>query len=94
MGKTKRTYRDMVQDCRDTWSRMERYLRRQHTPAYEQLWTHAIDHSDAAGEANPRDPFLGVLMSICLGQQLEIAELQERLDELEAQLDGEEATQD
>jgi hypothetical protein len=85
MGKTKRTYRDTLQDCQDEWSGMARFLRQQHKPAWNRLWVHAMDYSDAAGEANPRDPMKGVLMSVCLGQQREIDELRERLDDLESE---------
>lgn len=82
MGRTNPTYRDRVQARRSDWRRMRKFLRRQQQPAYDRLWEHAETHADVAGEANPRDPMQGILMSICLGQQLEIERLEERLAEL------------
>jgi len=82
MGKTKPTYRNRVQEHRSDWRQMRRWLRKHQKFAYDRLWEHADNHSDAVGEANPRDTMNGVLLSICLGQQLEIAQLEERLEEL------------
>jgi len=83
MGKTNPTYRDTMQQKRQDYSNAERAVRTQFQPAWDQLWTHASDHADVMHIHNPRDPMEGILMSICLGQQLEIRELQERLDDLE-----------
>lgn len=62
---------------------MRRYLRKQHRPAYDALWTHAENHSDVAGQANPTTPMHGIFMSMLLGQQLEIEALRERIEELQ-----------
>jgi len=62
---------------------MRRWLRAEDKSDYDDMWLHAEDLADAAGEANPRDPMRGVLMSICLGQQMEINRLEARLDELD-----------
>jgi len=83
MGKTNPTYRDSMQQKRDDYSAAERAVRVQFQPAWDQLWVHASDFADVMHMQNPRDPMEGILMSICLGQQVEIMELQERLAELE-----------
>jgi hypothetical protein len=83
MGKTRRTYRDALLDERQNWSQTRRWLRKQHQPTWDHMWTHAENHADAIGEANPRSPIMGALMGICLGQQQEIAELREALADLE-----------
>jgi len=84
MGKTNATYRDMMQAKRDDYSDAERAVRAQFQAAWDTLWVHASDHADIMHIHNPRDPMEGILMSICLGQQLEIEALQERVDDLEA----------
>jgi len=63
---------------------MRRWLRAEDKSDYDDMWLDADNLADAAGEANPRDPMQGVLMSICLGQQMEINRLEGRLDQLYA----------
>jgi len=83
MGKTNPTYRDSMQHKRQEYADAERAVRRPFQDAWDQLWVHASDHADVMHIHNPRDPMEGILMSICLGQQLEIEALQERVDTLE-----------
>ena len=83
MGRTRPTYRRALESKRDEYADAGRAVRRQFEPAWEQLWTHASDHADVMHIANPRNPMEAILLSICLGQQLEIQELQERLDEID-----------
>lgn len=83
MDKTRPTYRDTIREIRSDWRPYRKWLRRRQRPAYDDMWTLAEDLSDAAGEANPRDPMKGILLSICHGQQMKINELQRRLDDLE-----------
>ena len=87
MGKTVPTYRDVLTETRSDWRRFRKYLRHHQKPAYDALWEHAESNADAAGEANPKRPMDGILLSICLGQQRELARLQERVDELETRDD-------
>lgn len=85
MGKTRRTYRDQVDEWTGDFQRFKAMLRREHQPAAEELVEHARYHADAAGTYNPRDVTEGVLLSVCVGQQREIMELRERVDELEGE---------
>lgn len=83
MGKTNRTYRDKLRRLEGDWGPFERALRRDYQPAWNDLWTHGKHFADAAGiqnEVTTMEPFL---ISVCLGQQHEIRELQERVEELE-----------
>lgn len=83
MGKTNPTYRDALQQTRQQYAPAERAVRGQFRPAWDTIWAHAENHADIMHIHNPTDPMEGILVSICLGQQLEIADLQDRLDELE-----------
>jgi hypothetical protein len=81
MGKTRRTYRDALQREKDDWEQIIGWLRQRNQPIYEEIWGHAERHADAAGMANPTNTMMRILVSICQGQQREIAELRGRLDE-------------
>lgn len=83
MGSTRPTDRNQLQEIRSDWRMMGKWRRKQSQPAYHRLWEHAEAHADTAGETNPCDPMRGGVTSMCLGQQLEIAALEERLAELE-----------
>jgi len=84
MGRTRPTYRRMLEKERQEYEPMRRWLRKQYKSDYDSLWVHAEDFADAAGEANRADPMEAILVSICLGQQYEIGMLQTRIQELEA----------
>lgn len=87
MGRTNPTYRDIVQQERGDWRRMRQYLRKHKQPSFDRLWEHAEGFSDAAGEANRRNPTEAILMSICLGQQIEITALEDRVAELDDRIE-------
>lgn len=84
MGRTNPTYRDALRRLEERWQPYRRALRRQHQEHFDALLAHARDHADAGHMQNPIDPELGILVSICLAQQRELAELQERVEALEA----------
>lgn len=83
MGKTNPTYRDRIAEFEDEWGKFRGWLRRQHQPHFDQLITHARNHADAGGAQNPVEPKWAILVSICLAQQRAIAELEERVEELD-----------
>lgn len=82
MGKTNPTYRDQLRSTERDWDQFERALRRRDQPAYEELWEHAHSYADAAGMKFPARTMDGVLLSVALGQQREINDLREELEEL------------
>lgn len=83
MGKTRPTFRDILNEERGNWHHYRQMLRQQHRPHWERIWQHAEYHADASGAANPKDPYRAILLSICLGQQRQITALQDRVAELE-----------
>lgn len=82
MGKTNPTYRDQISAFEEDWQSFRRALRRQHQEHFDELLVHARDHADAGGVQNPVEPRWAIMVSMVLGQQQEIAELQTRLAEL------------
>lgn len=69
------------------WEPTRRRLAQPAQRHWDHMWVHANDHADAAAKSAPDDPLPAALLSICLGQQREIAELSERLARLEVLLD-------
>jgi hypothetical protein len=81
MGRTNRTFRDRLEAQEDALSDFRRALRHRYQHHFDQLWTHARDHADAAGYANlPRD-LDAIYLSILVAQQRRISELENRLDD-------------
>lgn len=60
--------------------------RRPHQPAFDQLFDCAREFVVVAGYANHLDQNAHVPVSICYAQQLETFDLEEHVDDLEAQL--------
>ena len=83
MGKTNPTYRDTLIAMENDWNDYRRALRRQYLVPFDRLWTHSRRFAAAGGHQSHGNPIVTALISICLGQQPEIDDLQERLDELE-----------
>jgi len=81
MGKTNPTFRDQIRGFENEYESMRRGLRLEDQEHYDRLLEHANQFADAAGYANPVSPEIAILLSICLGQQREITELREKLEE-------------
>ena len=90
MGRTNRTYRDLVQAMEERWAAYRRTLRRDDQAAFDRLFEHARAHADAGGMQNHPSTEETVLLSIVLEQQLLIDDLDDRLDHLETDLNTEE----
>lgn len=83
MGKTQPTYRDKLRRLEADWEPFERALRAQYQADWKQLWNHARNYADAAGIQNEVTTIEPFLVTVCLGQQKQIRELEQRVAELE-----------
>lgn len=83
MGRTNATYRDTIRQTEERWQPYRRALKRRDKAHFDRLFDHARDHADAGGALNPTSSFPAILLSVCLAQERAIAELEERVDELE-----------
>lgn len=90
MGRTNPTFRDNIRRFRERWQPFRRALRNQYQARFDALLEQGERFADAAGFQNPVDAEAGIFLSMLLGHEVELAELQDRVDELEAQLDGSE----
>ena len=92
MGRTNPTFRDRLRRTREDWGTFRRGLRAGHKPAFDALFDDAEAHADAAGLQNPREPMHAVLVAMLLAQKRQVRELTDRVEALEARVDGDGAT--
>lgn len=90
MGRTSPTYRDTLRAVEERWTDFRRALRRHDQPRFDQLFTYAREHADASGLLNHRNPLLPALLSIDLEQETRLDAHEERLNDLESALEGDE----
>ncbi|WP_435348567.1 hypothetical protein [Haloarchaeobius sp. HRN-SO-5] len=88
MAATNPAYRDVV----DAWtSDVESYKRAlvyyEHQRSVEDVIEHVQQLAHAGGYYDSTDPTESILLSVCIGQQNDIRDLEDRVDELEAALD-------
>lgn len=83
MGKTNPTYRDRLTDWEDDWQSYRRALRRERREHFDELVVMANELSMAGGCQNTHDVETPLLVSVCVRQQEELVELEERVDLLE-----------
>lgn len=88
MGCTNLTYRDPVRAMEERWADYRRALRRDDQPAFDRLFEHARTHADAGGIQNHMSVEIAVLLSMVLEQQIQIEELDNHFDHLEADLNA------
>jgi hypothetical protein len=88
MGRTNPTYRDRLRAFEDAWTGFRRGLRRERQGEFDALFERADRYAAAAGQANPADPDVAVLLSMLVGHERELGRLRERVAALEDAADG------
>jgi hypothetical protein len=83
MGKTNPTYRNFVSEFEDNWQMYRRSLRREKQDAFDEVLEMVHNHSQAGHNQNPVEPKWAHMMSMFVGQQVRIQELEARIEELE-----------
>lgn len=83
MGRTNSTYRNRLDSFMESFQPFRKALRKQYRPHLDSLWEKAHRHASAAAYMNSSNPGLPAMMSMMVGLQNEIRELEERLEELE-----------
>jgi hypothetical protein len=83
MGRTNPTYRDRLRAFEDAWTGFRRGLRRERQGEFDALFERADRYAAAAGQANPADPDVAVLLSMLVGHERELGRLRERVAALE-----------
>lgn len=83
MGRTNPTFRNVLEAVKSRWGDYRRALRRRDQAPFDRLFEYADAHADAAGYLNHDDPMEPILVSMLLGQEKRIAELEDDTAELD-----------
>ncbi|MFB6145673.1 MAG: hypothetical protein ABEJ99_04180 [Candidatus Nanohaloarchaea archaeon] len=83
MGRTNATYRNHLDSFINRFKPFQRALRKENQKYLDSLWEKAHRYASAGSYMNASDPALPALISIMIGQQKEIYDLKERIEELE-----------
>ena len=89
MGRTNPTFRDSIRRFRERWQPFRRALRRRYQARFDALLEQGDRFADAAGFQNPAEADVAILVSMLLGHEVDLDELEARVDELEERLDVE-----
>ena len=86
MGRTNPTFRNVLEAVKSRWGDYRRALRRQDQAPFDRLFEYADAHADAAGYLDNDDPMEPILVSMLLGQEKRLADLDARIAELEGRV--------
>lgn len=85
MGRTNATYRNHLDNFIDSFNPFKRALREENKEHLNQLWEKAHSYASAAAYMNSTDPGAPALISIMLGLQKDLENLESRVEKLENQ---------
>ena len=88
MGRTNTTYRDLLQAMESRWQEYRRALRYDDQGVFDRLFEYARAHADASGVQNHQFVEIPALVSMLIEQQKLIEDLEDRLDHVEDDLNG------
>ncbi|MFC5973074.1 hypothetical protein ACFPYI_17205 [Halomarina salina] len=84
MGRTNRTFRDLLRGIERRWGDYRRALRRRDQSRFDRLFTYARRHADAASYLNHETPLFPALVGIDLEQERRLDALDDRLRAVES----------
>ena len=88
MGRTNTTYRDLLRAMESRWQEYRRALRYDDQAVFDRLFEYARAHADASGVQNHQFVEIPALISMLIEQQKQIDDLEDRLDHVEDDLNG------
>lgn len=83
MGRTNRTFRDLLCAIERRWGDYRRALRRDDRSRFDRLFGYAREHADAASYLNHETPLFPVVVAISLEQEKRLDELADRIEAVE-----------
>ncbi|MFB6116679.1 MAG: hypothetical protein ABEK10_04175 [Candidatus Nanosalina sp.] len=88
MGRTNATYRNHLDSFIERFKPFRKGLRKENKEYVDMLWEKAHSYASAGAYMNPSNPGLPAMISIMLGLQKDIDQLENRLDKLEEKLEA------
>lgn len=88
MGRTNSTYRNHLDMFIERFNPFRKGLRRENKQYLDMLWEKAHSFASAGAYMNPSNPGLPAMISIMMGLQKDLDQLEKRLNELEADLEN------
>lgn len=83
MGRTNSTYRNHLDSFIDRFKPFRKGLREENKQYLDGLWEKAHRYASAGAYMNPANPGLPAMISIMMGLQKDIEDLEKRIEELE-----------
>jgi hypothetical protein len=83
MGRTNSTYRNHLDSFIEQFKPFRKGLREKNKEHLDSLWEKAHRFASAGAYMNPANPGLPAMISMMMGLQQDISELEERLEEVE-----------
>ncbi|MBC5793461.1 MAG: hypothetical protein H8Z69_05515 [Nanohaloarchaea archaeon] len=83
MGRTNSTYRNHLDELINRFKPFRKALRKENRKHLDTLWEHVHSFASAGDYMNASNPVFPALISIMIGQQKKISELEKRIEELE-----------
>lgn len=88
MGRTNATYRNHLDSFIERFKPFRKGLRRENKEYLDSLWEKAHSFASAGAYMNPSNPGLPAMISMMVGLQKEIDEVENRIDSLEEELEA------
>lgn len=88
MGRTNATYRNHLDDFMDRFSSFRRALRKENKTHLDSLWEKAHSFASAGSYMNSTSPGIVATVSIMLGLQKQLDELEKRVERIEQRMES------
>ena len=88
MGRTNATYRNHLDSFIERFKPFRKGLRRENKQYLDRLWEKAHSFASAGAYMNPSNPGLPAMISMMVGLQKEIDEVENRIESLEEELEA------
>lgn len=87
MGRTNATYRNHLENFISKFDRFRKGLRNENKKHFDSVWERAFEHAAAAAHMNSFRPAIPAFVSILVGQEKEIQQVSEEVEEIKKRLE-------
>jgi len=87
LGRTNATYRNHLEEFVSRFDKFREGLRRENQKHFDSVWEYAFEHAAAGSHVNSFRPAITAFLSILVGQEKEIRELEKKIDGMEEKIE-------